>query len=116
MWTLILSIVSALIGLWIFYAKRHDTPTVSERIDDLETEYHDIIQKIHELREKGDNAGADAILRRLSTRSIGTGLLFDKAHANLFTDTVRKRMVLSLTQGKQDNQQGSSSDASPNDK
>lgn len=111
MWTAIgaiFGLLSTIGGIWLFYAKLKRTPTVAERIDALDEEYTDTIENIHRLRSNGRLADADAMLRRLNNRAIGTtGVFYNTFGTKLYDNTVRERVGNPPVEGNQDPNGGS---------
>ncbi len=67
----ILGLLTALLPLIIWYVKRKYSPTGIERQDDLADDVAAITAEIMAARRDGDDARADALLRRLRAQHAG---------------------------------------------
>jgi hypothetical protein len=65
----ILSLITAAIPLIIYYVKRKNSPTVQEQLSDTAAEFERLRADLAAARERGDDAGAESLLRRLRARA-----------------------------------------------
>lgn len=63
-------LLSALFSLIQHYAKRKYSPNVSERLSDWDSDAGWLLAEIHRSRRAGNDARADALLRRLHQRRV----------------------------------------------
>ena len=68
----IISLLVALVPILFWWLKRKRSPTPEERQDDNRKEFERVMCEIATLRARGDNAGADALLRRMHTSTLST--------------------------------------------
>ena len=65
----IISLLTAVIPLVLWYVKRKHSPTTQERLADTAQEYERLRQELAAARGRGDDAGAESVLRRLRARA-----------------------------------------------
>lgn len=63
--TAIISLLGLIGWLAKWYLTRKNTPTLDERIDDVEKDHFANVERIHRLRANGRHQEADELLRRL---------------------------------------------------
>lgn len=74
----IVGLLSGVLSLVVWYMKREHAPTPEERRQDLKEEYADTIENVHRLRARGQNAEAEAMLRRLRIRALNGRLRVER--------------------------------------
>lgn len=67
--TALFGFLTALATLALWYFQRTRSPTAGQRQTDLADEYATLASWLAQARRRGDDAGADALLRRLRARS-----------------------------------------------
>lgn len=65
MTTAIMTLMVGIIGLITYILKRRSSPSIEEQVYDNRSKYTKLMLEMYKLRDDGDDAGADAILRRL---------------------------------------------------
>lgn len=65
-----ISLLSGIVALVAWYLKRKRAPTIEERKEDVRQRFTDTIENVARLREAGNDAEADAMLRRLASIAI----------------------------------------------
>lgn len=65
----ILSLITAAVPLIIWYVKRKQSPSLEEQLFDNAEEFERLRAELVAARGRGDDAGAESVLRRLRTRA-----------------------------------------------
>ncbi len=65
----IISLITAAIPLIIWYVKRKHSPTPQEQLCDTASEFEQLRADLADARARGDDAGAESVLRRLRARA-----------------------------------------------
>lgn len=95
----VITLLSALVGLWAWWLKRKRAPTPEERKDDVRQQFQDSFRNVYELRIQGNHAEADAMLRRMSNTSTANILQHPAKSALSTPNPDRERLGSDSSQG-----------------